>query len=135
MPAYADARGCYSAGVNPTELFITERTQQAIRALESARVRALQERTLLGLVLVVSRVQVNQLAKPVPSVRAAMYRLHAQTQRHAALLAIEQVTRYEIEPRSPQSSDALYETMRACSRVFPREAAVLLRALGADYKP
>jgi hypothetical protein len=98
-------------------------------------VRALRERTLLGLALVVSRVQVNQLAKPVPSVRAAMYRLQTQTQRHAALLASEQVSRYEVEPRTAQSSNALYETMRGCSRVFPREAAVLLRALRADWEP
>jgi hypothetical protein len=118
--------------MNPTQLFIVQKTQEAIRALEGARVRAAQERTLLGLALVVSRVQVNQLAKPVPSVRAAMFRLHAETQRHAAHLATEQVTRYEAEPRSERSSTALYETMRACTRVFPREAAVLRRALGAE---
>jgi hypothetical protein len=51
-------------------------------------VRARRERTLLGLALVVSRAQVNQLVRPLPSVCAAMLQLHAQTQRQAALLAV-----------------------------------------------
>jgi hypothetical protein len=114
--------------MNPTQLFIAEKTQQAIRTIELARVRARQERTLLGLALVVSRVQVNQLVRPLPSVRAAMLQLHAQTQRHAALLATEQVTRYQAEPRSEENSNALQETIRACTTVFPREAALLRRS-------
>jgi hypothetical protein len=118
--------------MNPTQLFIAEKTQQAIRALEGARVRAQQERTLLGLALVVSRVQVNQLVRPLPSVRAAMFRLHAQAQRHAATLAAEQVTRYQAEPCSEESSSALDETIRACSAVFPREAALLRRSCAAS---
>jgi hypothetical protein len=114
--------------MNPTQLFMAQKTQQAVRAIEGARVRAQQERTLLGLALVVSRVQVNQLVRPVPSVRAAMFRLLAQTQRHAARLAAEQIIRYQAEPRSEGSSNALHETIRACSGVFPREAALLRRS-------
>jgi hypothetical protein len=96
--------------------------------LDTVRLRAQRERTLLGLALVISHVQVNQLVKPVPSVRAAMFRLHTEAQRHAARLAAEQVTRYAAEPHSQGSSDALCETIRACSQVFPREAALLRRA-------
>ena len=95
--------------------------------------RSANERTLLELALVVSRVQVNPLVKPLPSVRAAMVRLRSQTERHAAQLAAEQVTRYEAEPRSQQSTNELYEAMRACRGVFPREAAMLRRALGAEH--
>lgn len=113
--------------MNPGQLFIAQKTQQAMRALEIARVRAQQERTLLGLALVVSRVQVNQLVRAVPSVRAAMFRLHTESQRHAARLASEQVTHYQAELRCAGASDALHETIRACSTVFPREAALLRR--------
>jgi hypothetical protein len=117
--------------MKPTDVFITQKTQQAIRALDSARMRGAHERTLRELALIVSRVQVNPLVKPLPSVRAAMVRLRSETDRHAAQLAAEQVTRYETEPRSQHSTDELYETMRACSGVFPRVAATLRRALDA----
>jgi hypothetical protein len=113
--------------VNPTQLFMAQKTQQAVRVLEAARVRAQHERTLLGLALLVSRVQVNQLVRPVPSVRAAMFRLQAESRRHAARLAAEQVSRYQTEPRSEEISDALHQTIRACSMVFPQEAALLRR--------
>jgi hypothetical protein len=113
--------------MNPTQLFIAEKTEQALRALEGVRVRAQQERSLLGLALLVSRVQVNQLVRPLPRVRAALFRLHAQTQRHAARLASEQVTRYQAQAHSPDSTNALDATIRACSGVFPREAALLRR--------
>jgi hypothetical protein len=115
--------------VKPTDLFIVQKTQQAMRALEDARMRGAREHTLLALALVVSRVQVNHLVKPVPSVQAAMVRLRSETTRHAAKLAAEQVSKYESEPRSQASTDTLQETMRACRVVFPREAAVLRRAL------
>jgi hypothetical protein len=115
--------------VKPTDLFIVQKTQQAMRALEDARMRGAREHTLLALALVVSRVQVNHLVKPVPSVQAAMVRLRSETTRHAARLAAEQVTQYESEPRSQVSTDMLNETMRACRGVFPRAAAVLQRAL------
>jgi len=108
---------------------MAQKTQQAMRALEDARMRGAREHTLHALALVVSRVQVNQLVKPVPSVQAAMVRLRSETTRHAAKLAAEQVTQYESEPRSQVSTDILHETMRACRGVFPREAAVLQRAL------
>jgi hypothetical protein len=119
--------------MNPTGVFMVQKTQQAIRALEGARLRAARERTLLALALVVSRVDVNQLVKSLPSVRAAMVRLRSETERHAAKLAAEQVARYQVEPRSTQSSNELNETIRACRGIFPREAAVLRRALGADW--
>ncbi len=114
--------------MNPTQLFIAQKTQEALRALEGARVRARQERSLLGLAHVVSRVQVNQLVRPLPSVRAAMFQLHAEAQRRAARLASEQVARYEAEPRTQENSNALQEAIRACNAVFPREAALLRRA-------
>lgn len=114
--------------MNPNQLFIAQKTQEAMRALEGARVRARQERTLLGLAHVVSRVQVNQLVRPLPSVRAAMFQLHAETQRRAARLATEQVTRYQAEPRTHENANALHETIRACTTVFPREAALLRRS-------
>jgi hypothetical protein len=116
--------------MNPTDLFKVQKTQQAMRALEDARMRGARERTLLALALVVSRVQVNHLVRPVPSVQAAMVRLRSETTRHAAKLAAEQVTQYESEPRSQATTDIMYETMRACRGVFPREAALLQRALG-----
>ena len=93
--------------------------------------RGARERTLLALALVVSRVQVNHLVKPVPSVQAAIVRLRSETTRHAAKLAAEQVMQYESEPRSQSSTDMLYETMQACRGVFPREAAVLRRAINS----
>ncbi len=76
-----------------------------------------------------SRVQVNHLVKPVPSVQAAIVRLRSETTRHAAKLAAEQVMQFESEPRCQAATDMLHETMRACRGVFPREAAVLQRAL------
>lgn len=115
--------------VKPTDLFMVQKTQQAMRTLEDARMRGARERTLLALALVVSRVQVNHLVKPVPSVQAAMVRLRSETTRHAAKLAAEQVTQYESEPRSQSSTDMLYQTLQACRGVFPREAAVLKRAI------
>jgi hypothetical protein len=102
-----------------------------MRALEDARMRGAREQTLLALALVVSRVQVNHLVKPVPSVQAAMVRLRSETARHAAKLAADQVIQYESEPRSQASTDILQETMQACRVVFPREAAALRRALDA----
>jgi hypothetical protein len=119
--------------MNPTQIFMQQKTQQAILALEGARVRAAAERSLLALAQVVSRVNVNHLVKPVPSVRAAMVRLRSETQRHAAQLAAEQVSRYQSEPRTERSSNELSATMHACRGVFPREAAVLRRALGVDW--
>jgi hypothetical protein len=116
--------------MNPTDLFKFQKTQQAMRVLEDARMRGARERTLLALALVVSRVQVNHLVKPVPSVQAAMVRLRSETTRHAAKLAAAEVTQYESEPRCQATTDIMYETMRACRGVFPREAAALRRALG-----
>lgn len=122
--------------MNPSDLFKAQKTQQAMRALEDARMRGAREHTLLALALVVSRVQVNHLVKPVPSVQAAMVRLRAETARHAAKLAAEQVTQYESRPRSQVDTDIMYETMRACRGIFPREAAVLQRALdGQQLNP
>ena len=118
--------------MNPTQLFMAQKTQQAVLALEAARLRAPRERTLLALALLVGRVYVNHLVKPVPSVRAAAHRLRSETERRAAQLAAEQVIRYETEPRSQQSSSELYQTLRACCGVFPREAAVLRRALATE---
>jgi len=118
--------------MNANQLFIDQKTREAVLALDAARLRAARERTLLALAQVVTRVQVNHLVKPLPSVRAAAYRLRAETERHAAQLAAEQVTRYQAEPRTPESAHQLYETFRACSRVFPREAAALRRLLEAE---
>jgi hypothetical protein len=115
--------------VKAADLFIVQKTQQAMRVLEDARMRGARERTLLALALVVSRVQVNHLVKPVPCVQAAIVRLRSETTRHAAKLAAEQVTQYENDSRSQASKDVLHETMQACRGVFPREAAVLQRAL------
>jgi hypothetical protein len=112
-----------------TDVFITQKTQQAIRALESARIKSANERTLRELALIVSRVQVNPLVKPLPSVRAAFVRLRLEAGRHAAHLAVEQITRYETEPRAQQTTNELCEAMHACHGVFPREAAMLRRAL------
>jgi hypothetical protein len=118
--------------VNTSKLFIEQKTREAILALDAARVRAARERTLLALAHVVTRVQVNHLVKPLPGVRAAAYRLRAETERHAAQLAAEQVALSEAGPRSPNSVHEMYETFCACRRVFPREAAVLRRLLESD---
>ena len=115
--------------VKPADLFMVQKTQQAMRVLEDARMRGAREHSLLALALVVSRVQVNHLVKPVPSVQAAIVRLRSETTRHAAKLAAEQVMQFESGPRCQASTDMLQETMRACHAVFPREAAVLRRAL------
>jgi hypothetical protein len=115
--------------VKPTDIFFVQKTQQAMRALEDARMRGARERTLLALALVVSRVHVNHLVKPVPNVQAAMVRMRSEAARHAAKLAAEEVTQYESAPRCQESTDTLYETMLACRTVFPREAALLRRAL------
>jgi phosphoglycolate phosphatase-like HAD superfamily hydrolase len=112
--------------------FIDQKTREAVVTLDAARLRAARERTLLALAHVVTRVQVNHLVKPLPSVRAAAYRLRAETERHAAQLAAEQVTRYQAEPHSPDSTRQLYDTFRACCRVFPREVALLRRLLEAE---
>jgi hypothetical protein len=114
-----------------TQLFIVQKTAQAILALERARMRAQREPTLLALALVVGRVQVNHLVRPLPSVRAAMVRLRSETERHAAQLAAELVARYEADSCSERSAQELRETFRACSGIFPREAAVLRRVLEA----
>ena len=118
--------------MDATKLFIEQKTRQAVLALDAARARAASERTLLALALVVSRVQVNHLVKPLPSVRAAAFRLRSETERHAAQLAAEQLARYQAEPRSQQGAQELYETFRACRGVFPREAAALRRVLDVE---
>ena len=118
--------------MNPNQKFIDLKTREAIVALDSARLRAARERSLLALALVVSRVQVNHLVKPMPGVRAASHRLRAETERHAAQLAAEQATRYQAEPRSQDGAQQLSETIKACSRVFPREAAALRRLLETE---
>ena len=118
--------------MNPTESFMVRKTQQALRALEDARLRGAREHTLIALALVVSRVQVNQLVKSVPSVQAAIVRLRSETSRHAAKLAEEQIVRYKSEPPCQASTDILVETMRVCRGVFPREVAFLRRACGGQ---
>jgi hypothetical protein len=115
-----------------TKLFIEQKTRQAVLALDAARARAAGERSLLALAHVVSRVHVNHLVKPLPSVRAAALRLRAESERHAAQLAAAQLARYQSEPRSAQGTQALIETFRACRGVFPREAAVLRGVLDAE---
>jgi hypothetical protein len=111
--------------------FITQKTQQAIVALEAARARAAHERTLLELARMISRIQVNPLVKPLPPVRAAAYRLRAQSERRAAQLAAALLSQFETEQRSAQSAQLLSDTCEACSRIFPREASLLRRALEA----
>jgi hypothetical protein len=117
---------------HPTKLFIDLKTREAVLALDAARLRAAREHSLLSLALVVARVQVNHLVKPLPSVRAAAYRLRTQTERHAAQLLDAQLTRYGAEPDSRERQLELHETIQACCRVFPREAAALRRLLVAD---
>jgi hypothetical protein len=118
--------------LNVTELFVDQKARQAIVLLNAARARATQERTLLGLALVVRRAQVNHLVKPLARVRAVAHLLRSETERRAALLAIELLTRFEAEPRSQESSQQLHKTYQACCGIFPREAAALLRVLETD---
>jgi len=122
----------WSRVMDSTRLFIEQKMRQAVLALEAARARAAGERSLLGLAHVVSRVQVNHLVKPLPSVRAAAFRLRAETERHAAQLAAMELARYQAEPRSPHGTQELIETFRACRAVFPREAAALRCVLDAE---
>jgi hypothetical protein len=117
---------------NATKLFMDEKARQAILLLNAARLRATHERTLLGLALVVRRAQVNHLVKPLAPVRAVACLLRAETERHAARLAVEMLTRFEAEPCSQESSEHLHKTYQACCGIFPREAAALRRALDAD---
>ncbi len=109
-----------------------EKARQAILLLNAARLRATHERTLLGLALLVRRAQVNHLVKPLAPVRAVAYLLRAETERHAARLAVEMLTRFEAEPCSQESSEQLHKTYQACCGIFPREAAALRRVLDAD---
>jgi hypothetical protein len=117
--------------MNANQPFITQKTQQAVVALEAAIARAAHERTLLELARMISRIQVNPLVKPLPPVRAAAYRLRAQSERRAAQLAAAMLSRFETEQPSAQSAQLLSDTCEACSRVFPREASLLRRALEA----
>jgi len=118
--------------MDATKLFIETKTRQAVLALDAARARAAGERSLLALAHVVSRVQVNHLVKPLPSVRAAAFRLRAETERHAAQLAAAQLARYQSEPRSAHATQELHDTCQACRGVFPREAAALRSVLDAE---
>lgn len=118
--------------MDATKLFIEQKTRQAVMALDAARARAARERTLLALAQVVGRVQVNHLVKPLPSVRAAAFRLRAESERHAAQLAAEQLARFHAEAHSKQGVQELRDTIRACCGVFPREAAALRRVLDAQ---
>jgi hypothetical protein len=120
------------SAMDATKLFIEQKTRQAVLALDAARGRAARERSLLALALIVSRVDVNHLVKPLPSVRAAAFRLRSESERHAAQLAAEQLARFRAEPRSAQGLQELQDTFRACRGVFPREAAALRLLLDAD---
>ena len=122
----------WSAAMDATKLFMEQKARQAVLALDAARARAAGERSLLALALVVSRVQVNHLVKPLPSVRAAAFRLRSQSERHAAQLAAEELGRYQAEPRTPQGLQQLRDTFRACCGVFPREATALRLVLDAE---
>jgi hypothetical protein len=115
-----------------TQLFVDQKARQAILLLNAARVRATYESTLSGLALVVRRVQVNHLVKPLPRVRAVAFLLRSETERRAARLASELLTRFAAEPRSQESSQLLHKTYLACCGIFPREAAALRRVLEAD---
>ena len=115
-----------------TQLFVDQKARQAILLLNAARVRATYESTLSGLALVVRRAQVNHLVKPLARVRAVAHLLRSETERRAARLASELLTRLEAEPRSQESSQQLQETYQACCGIFPREAAALRRVLEAD---
>ena len=118
--------------LNVTQTFVDQKARQAILVLNAARVRATYETTLSGLALVVRRVQVNHLVKPLARVRAVAYLLRSETERRAARLASELLTRLEAEPRSQESSQQLRKTYQACCGIFPREAAALRRVLEAD---
>jgi hypothetical protein len=118
--------------LNVTQLFVDEKARQAILLLNAARVRATQEHTLSGLALVVRRAQVNHLVKPLARVRAVAFLLRSETERRAARLAIELLTRFEAEPRSQERLQQLHKTYQACCGIFPREAAALRRVLDAD---
>jgi hypothetical protein len=115
--------------MNPNKLFIEQKTQQAIVVLEAARSRAGREHTLLELAQVVGRVQVNPLVKPLPTVRAAVYRLRAESERRAAKMAAELILNFRAAPRSPDRVQMLTDTCSACVKVFPREAQMLRRVL------
>jgi hypothetical protein len=118
--------------LNVTQLFVDQKARQAIILLNAARVRAAYESTLSGLALVVRRVHVNHLVKPLPRVRAVAYLLRSETERRAARLASELLTRFQAEPRSQESSQQLQLTYQACCGIFPREAAALRRVLEAE---
>jgi hypothetical protein len=118
--------------LNATKLFMDEKARQAILLLNAARLHAPHEGTLLGLALMVRRAQVNHLVKPLARVRAVAYLLRSETERRAARLASELLTRFEAEPRSQESSQQLHKTYQACCGIFPREAAALRRVLEAD---
>jgi hypothetical protein len=118
--------------LNVTQLFVEQKARQAILLLNAARVRATYENTLAGLALVVRRVQVNHLVKPLARVRAVANLLRSETERRAARLASELLTRFEAEPRSQESSQQLQLTYQACCGIFPREAAALRRVLETD---
>src|ERR1700722_231749 len=111
--------------------YITQKTQQALIALDAARARAAHECTLLQLAHIVSRVHVNPLVKPLLPVRAAAQRLRAESERRAAQLAAALVSQFEATNRSPPSAQLLSDTYEACRVVFPREASLLRRALEA----
>jgi len=117
--------------LNVTQQFVDQKARQAIVLLNAARVRATYESTLSGLALVVRRAQVNHLVKPLARVRAVAYLLRSETERRAARLASELLTRFEVEPRSQESSQQLHKAYQACCGIFPREAAALRRVLDA----
>jgi len=134
IPLWSDDAPVSSSAprLNATKLFIDEKARQAILLLNAARLRATHERTLLGLALLVRRARVNHLVKPLARVRAVAYLLRSETERRAAPLAAELLTRFEAEPRSRESSQQLHETYQACCGIFPREAAALRHVLEAD---
>jgi hypothetical protein len=134
IPLWSDDAAVSSSAprLNATKLFMDEKARQAILLLNAARLRATHERTLFGLALVVRRAQVNHLVKPLARVRAVANLLRSETERRAAPLAVELLTRFEAEPRSQESSQQLRKTYQACVGIFPREAAALRRVLEAD---
>jgi hypothetical protein len=115
--------------MNANQPFIDQKTQQAILALDAARARAAREHSLLELALVVSRVHVNHLVKPLPPVRAAAHRLRAETERRAAVLLAGLLAGLQREAPTPETSELLTQTYEACRKVFPREAGLLRQAL------
>ncbi|MGA2023839.1 MAG: hypothetical protein ABSH23_03665 [Steroidobacteraceae bacterium] len=118
--------------MNPNQFYIDQKAQQAILTLDAARARAGRERTLLELALMVSRVHVNHLVKPLPTVRASLFRLRAESERRAAQLAAALVMRLQAEPRSAENAQLLADTCEACRKVFPREARLLQRLRDED---